>query len=141
MQQITEELIRKHYQHKCNTGYDPLLCVHLEFWPLKDFKKINGQMIPEFDPEDLKHIRHQFYHIDQVITEDRYVGLIQKTESSLEDLTDVDKIQVQKVWLPSQNANKEEAGIFWLKPTSKCKTLSDLYKVYEAKIKIMFGSW
>lgn len=35
---------------------------------------------------------------------------------------------------------EEEAGIFWLKPTSKCKTLNDLFTIYEAKIKIMFGS-
>lgn len=138
---LTEELIRSHYKHKCETGYDPLLCVHLEYWPLKDFKKIDGQMIPVFDPEDMRHTRHQYYHIDQVITEDRYVELIQKTNSSLNDLTDVDKIQVQNVWVPSQNANKEEAGIFWLKPTSRCKTLTDMYNVYEAKIKIMFGSF
>lgn len=138
---LTEELIRTHYKHKCETGYDPLLCVHLEYWPLKDFKKIDGQMIPVFDPEDMKRIRHQYYHIDQIITEDRYVELIQKTNSSLNDLTDVDKIQVQNVWVPSQNANKEEAGIFWLKPTSKCKTLTDMYNVYEAKIKILFGSF
>jgi len=138
---LTEELIRAHYKHKCETGYDPLLCVHLEYWPLKDFKKIDGQMIPVFDPEDIKRIRHQYYHIDQIITEDRYVELIQKTNSSLNDLTDVDKIQVQNVWVPSQNANKEEAGIFWLKPTSKCKTLTDMYKVYELKIKILFGSF
>ena len=138
---LTEELIRAHYKHKCETGYDPLLCVHLEYWPLKDFKKIDGQIIPVFDPEDMKRIRHQYYHIDQIITEDRYVELIQKTNSSLNDLTDVDKIQVQNVWVPSQNANKEEAGIFWLKPTSRCKTLTDMYNVYEAKIKIMFGSF
>ena len=138
---ITEELIHAHYKHKCETGYDPLLCVHLEYWPLKDFKKIDGQMIPVFDPEDMKRIRHQYYHIDQIITEDRYVELIQKTNSSLNDLTDVDKIQVQNVWVPSRNANKEEAGIFWLKPTSRCKTLTDMYNVYEAKIKIMFGSF
>lgn len=138
---ITEDLIREHYKHKCATGYDPLLCVHLEYWPFKEFKAIDGQPIPVFDQDDIKHYRHQYYHIDQVITEDRYVELIQKTDSSLNELTDVDKIQVQKIWLPSQNANKEEAGIFWLKPTAKCKTLMDLYKVYEAKIKIMFGSW
>jgi hypothetical protein len=138
---LSEELIRAHYKHKCSTGYDPLLCVHLEYWPLKDIKMIEGRPVPVFDQDDLKHYRHQYYHVDQVISEDRYVELIQKTKSSLNDLTDIDKVQVQNVWLPSQNANKEEAGIFWLKPTAKCRTLTDLYKQYEAKIKIMFGSW
>lgn len=143
---ITEDIIRAHYKHKCETGYDPLLCVHLEFWPIREFRSIasgkdHGGMgvIPIFDRDDIKHYKHQYYHIDQVISEDRYVELIQKTESSLNDLTDVDKIEVQNIWLPSQSANKEEAGIFWLRPTGKCKTLGDLYKTYEAKIKIMFG--
>lgn len=138
---LTEDLIREHYRHKCATGYDPLLCVHLEYWPVKGFKKFEGKMIPEIDRDDVKHYRHQFYHIDQVITEDRYVELIQKTNSSLNDLTDVDKVEVQNVWLPSHDADKEEAGVFWLKPPSGCRTLSALYKTYEAKIKIMFGSW
>lgn len=139
---LTEELIREHYRHKCNTGYDPLLCVHLTYWPIREFKKTpNGMVVPVLDREDIKHHRHQYYHVDQVISEDRYVELIQKTNSSLNDLTDVDKVEVQNVWLPSQNADEEHAGIFWLKPTAKCKTLSDLYEVYEAKIKIMFGAW
>ena len=142
---LTEELIRAHYKHKCETGYDPLLCVHLVYYPFELVDLGFGAPGVVYDrvkhPEDIKNYKHRYYHVDQVITENRYVELIQKTNSSLNDLTDIDKIQVQNIWVPSQDADKEQAGIFWLKPTSKCKTLSDLYKVYEAKIKIMFGSW
>lgn len=138
---LEEKIIRDHYKHNCQAGYDPLLCVHLEYWPIREFKMIEGRRIPVFDQDDYKHYRHQFYHVDQVITEDRYVELIQKTKSTLNDLTDVDKVEVQNVWVPSQDANYEEAGVFWLKPNSKCRTLTDLFKLYEAKIKIMFGTF
>lgn len=125
---LTEKEIRDHYKHKCNTGYDPLLCVHLTFW-------VNPQ-----EPTPGKD-HHKYYHIDQVVTEDRYVELIQKTQTeSINDLTDCDKLDVHKVWLPMEHANEEQAAVFWLKPTSKCKTLTDLFNTYAAKIKILFGT-
>lgn len=136
-----EKRLRDHYKHMCNTGFDPLICVHLEYWPVVDYKKIGETVIPIFNQEDIKHYRHIYYHIDQVITEDRYVEAMQKTGSTFTEDSEVDKLEVQNVWVPSQDANKEHAGIFWLKPNSKCRTLDDLYKTYEAKIKILFGSF
>ena len=140
---LTEEDIRNHYKHKCSTGYDPLLCVHLTWYPrmMVDYgEKMGTHLIP--NKEDIKHYRHKYYHIDQVLTEDRYVELIQKTQTeSLEQLTDVDKLDTQKVWVPMDKADEEQAAVFWLKPTSKTKTLSDLFQTYEAKIKIIFGTW
>ena len=42
---LTEEEIRKHYKHKCATGYDPLLCVHLTYYPtFLDRNTKTGQM-------------------------------------------------------------------------------------------------
>lgn len=123
---LTDDEIRNHYRHKCNTGYDPLLCVHLTYYR---------------DPNDIKHHIHKYYHVDHIITEDRYLELIRKTNtSSINELGDMDRMEVNNVWLPEQNAQVEEAAIFWLKPTSKCKTLTDLYNVYVNKIKIMFGT-
>lgn len=126
---LSEEEIRNHYRHKCNTGFDPLLCVHLTYYG------INGK-------EDIKHHRHIYNFVDRVITEDMYVKLITATgTTSLEELTDVDKLNMSTIGLPSDNADEEEGGIFWLKPPSTCKTLTGLFKVYEAKIKILFGTF
>lgn len=119
---LSDAEIRMHYKHKCETGYDPLLCVHLT-WIFPDGKE-----------------KHKYYHVDQVISEDRYVELIKKTQTQkISDLTDIDWIDTNKVWVPMQNATTEKAGVFWLKPTAKCKTLTDLYNQYEARIKIMFN--
>lgn len=120
---LTEEQIREHYRHKCATGFDPLLCVHLTW-------------LDSHGNES----RHKYYHIDQVITEDRYLELIQKTQTeSINELGDIDWLDTQKVWLPMENAHREQAGVFWLKPTAKCKTLTDLFNQYEARIKILFN--
>lgn len=123
---MTNEEINKHYEHKCNTGFDPLLCVHLTYYA----DGVNN---------DPKRNRHRYFFIDKIITPERYLELIKTTNSTIDDLTDMDIIDVKNTWLPMEHANEEEAAIFWLKPTSKCKTLSDLYSVYEARIKIMFN--
>jgi hypothetical protein len=140
---LTEEQIREHYRHKCSTGYDPLLCVHLVHYPIEIVCLNTGGPGETYDrvkhPEDVKHYKHVYYHIDQIITEDRYVELIQKTNSDISDLTDYDKIECQNIWKPTDNADEEYARIFWLKPTAKCKTLTDLYNQYEARIKILFN--
>lgn len=136
---MTEEEIRNHYKHKCNTGYDPLLCVHLTYYPIV-LDQVRGMVIPRKDPDNVKLYRHRYYHIDQVITEDRYVELIQKTNSTLDDLGDYDILKVENIWVPTDAADREDARIFWLKPTSKCKTLTDLFNQYEQKIKILFGN-
>ena len=142
---LTEEEIRNHYKHKCNTGYDPLLCVHLTWYPRVWVDLGRGVSIDAgkwvAQKEDIKHYRHKYYHIDQIITEDRYVELITKTNTqSLEELTDIDKLDVQNVWLPMDEADEEQAAVFWLKPPTDCKTLTGLFNLYEAKIKIMFGA-
>lgn len=139
---LTEEEIRKHYQHKCATGYDPLLCVHLTYYPtFLDRNTKTGQMSIRKDIDNIKAYKHQYTFVDRVITEDKYVELITKTGTkSIGELTDVDMLNMSKVGIPSNGADEEEAGIFWLKPTSKCKTLQDLFTIYEAKIKILFGT-
>lgn len=140
---LTEEEIRKHYQHKCATGYDPLLCVHLTYYPtFLDRNTKTGQMSIRKDIDDVKKYQHRYIHVDRIVTEDIYVKLITSTATdSLEKLTDVDMLDdVSKIGAPSDMADEEEAGIFWLKPTSKCKTLNDLFTIYESKIKILFGT-
>ena len=138
---LTEEEIRKHYQHKCATGYDPLLCVHLTYYPtFLDRNTKTGQMSIRKDVDDIKKYQHRYIFVDRVINEDKYVELITKTGTkSIGELTDVDILNMTEVGIPSNGADEEEAGIFWLKPTSKCKTLQDLFTIYEAKIKILFG--
>jgi hypothetical protein len=139
---LTEEEIRKHFQHKCNTGYDPLLCVHLIYYPtFLDRNTKTGQMSIRKDIDNIKGYNHQYIFVDRVITEDKYVELITKTKTnSIGELADVDKLNMTECGIPTNGADEEEAGIFWLKPTSKCKTLQDLFTVYQAKIKILFGT-
>lgn len=139
---LTEEEIRKHFQHKCDTGFDPLLCVHLIYYPtFIDRNTKTGQMSIRKDIDNIKKYQHQYIFVDRIITEDKYVELITKTGTkSIGDLTDVDMLDVSTLGLPTNRADEEEAGIFWLKPTAKCKTLQDLFTVYEAKIKILFGT-
>lgn len=137
---LTEEEIREHFQHKCNTGFDPLLCVHLVYYPtFIDRNTKTGQMSIRKDIDNVKKYQHQYIFVDRVITEDKYVELITKTGTkSIGELTDVDMLNMTEVGIPSNGA--DEAGIFWLKPTSKCKTLNDLFTIYESKIKILFGT-
>ena len=139
---MSEEEIRKHFQHKCNTGYDPLLCVHLIYYPtFLDRNTKTGQMSIRKDIDNIKGYNHQYIFVDRVITEDKYVELITKTKTnSIGELADVDKLNMTECGIPTNGADEEEAGIFWLKPTSKCKTLQDLFTVYQAKIKILFGT-
>ena len=139
---LTEEEIREHFQHKCNTGFDPLLCVHLVYYPtFIDRNPKTGQMSIRKDIDNVKKYQHRYIFVDRVITEDKYVELITKTGTkSIGELTDVDMLNMTELGIPSNGADEEEAGIFWLKPTSKCKTLQDLFTIYEAKIKILFGT-
>lgn len=139
---LTEEEIRKHFQHKCNTGFDPLLCVHLVYYPTFIDRNIKtGQMSIRKDIDNVKKYQHRYIFVDRVITEDKYVELITKTGTkSIGELTDVDMLNMTELGISSNGADEEEAGIFWLKPTSKCKTLQDLFTIYEAKIKILFGT-
>ena len=139
---LTEEEIREHFQHKCATGYDPLLCVHLTYYPtFLDRNTKTGQMSIRKDIDDVKKYQHQYIFVDRVITEDKYVELITKTGTkSIGELADVDMLNMTELGIPSNGADEEEAGIFWLKPTSKCKTLNDLFTIYESKIKILFGT-
>lgn len=139
---LTEEEIRKHFQHKCNTGFDPLLCVHLVYYPtFLDRNTKTGQMSIRKNIDDVKKYQHRYIFVDRVITEDKYVELITKTGTkSIGELTDVDMLNMTEVGISSNGADEEEAGIFWLKPTSKCKTLQNLFTIYEAKIKILFGT-
>ena len=139
---LTEEEIREHFQHKCNTGFDPLLCVHLVYYPtFIDRNTKTGQMSIRKDIDNVKKYQHRYTFVDRVITEDKYVELITKTGTkSIGELTDIDMLNMTELGIPSNGADEEEAGIFWLKPTSKCKTLQDLFTIYEAKIKILFGT-
>ena len=52
---LTEEEIRKHFQHKCNTGFDPLLCIHLIYYPtFIDRNTKTGQMSIRKDIDNIK---------------------------------------------------------------------------------------
>lgn len=132
---LTEEVLKEHYEHKCNTGYDPLLCVHLIYYPHKLIEGANGQVYPVAVKNLSINNKHEYSFVDKIITQERYVDLIQRTKTeSIDMLGDVDIIQTGNVWLPGAYADKEEAAIFWLKPTSSCKTLQDLFNVYQKRI-------
>lgn len=127
---LTEQEIRDHFKHMCESGYDPLLCIERTFRIItSDGKHTFG------DPRDgIKYgTRKVNQFIDRVITEDRYVELITNgiERDHLDDIVFIDPHSFLPILGSCISAT---SAIFWLYPNG-CRTLSDLYKKYEKKIK------
>lgn len=120
-EELTEKEIRDHFKHMCESGYDPLLCY------TQTFNFIN-LLKPNASLE--KRTRTDF--VDRVITEDRYYNLIKDQSSKLDDII---FIPFSSIFQSTTQAQISGAvAIFWLYP-SGCRTLKDLFKKYEKKIK------
>lgn len=128
---LTEQEIRDHFKHMCESGYDPLLCIERTF-RVFDTIKHPGQFKAAPDGLHLTTRKvNQF--IDRVITADRYVELITNgiERDHLDDIIFIDP----QSFLPIMGSCiGVTSAIFWLYPNG-CRTLTDLYNRYEKKIK------
>jgi hypothetical protein len=78
--------------------------------------------------------REIFNFVDLIINEARYVDLLDFSKTKVTDLDDVIFIPSNTVVRPMASMISSTAAVFWLYP-SGCRTLGDLYKRYEKKIK------
>lgn len=131
---VTKEEAEAHYKHMCNAGYDPLLCVHKTvIKAVMDYRNMKNINQPVFLEGKLVDV---FEHRDVIINEPRYVDLLQMGGVLNINLDDVMILPKPDNILPLAGAVDQKIGLFWLYP-SGCKTLEDLFKKYEAKIKIL----
>lgn len=126
---LTDEDIKAHFKHQCEAGYDPLLCVNrLVTW-------IDLRTMPITGSFDAK-TRQFCCHHDRVIDEARYIELIHRADIKTKDkLDDIIYIPWRKVLHADPTIINAKAAIFWLHPLQGMRTLTDLYKKYEKKIK------
>ncbi len=134
---VTEEEAKAHYKHMCNAGYDPLLCVHKKQLVAKmDFRNMKNIREPKFLEGKIVDV---YDHRDVIINEPRYADLLTMGGVTYAQLDDIIFMNQPDHILPLAGALDQDIAVFWLYP-SGCKTLEDLFKKYEAKIKIMFNS-
>lgn len=125
---LTDEDIKAHFKHQCEAGYDPLLCVN------RLVKWIDLRTMPITGSFDTK-TRQFCCHHDRVIDEARYIELLHRADISKAELDDIIFIPWKKVLYPDPTIINAKAAIFWLHPLQGMRTLTDLYKKYERKIK------
>ena len=134
---VTEEEAKAHYKHMCNAGYDPLLCVHKkEIVAVLDKRNMKNIYQPQFLEGK---IVDKYDFRDIIINEPRYADLLTMGGVTYAQLDDFIMINQPDNILPLAGAIDQQIGVFWLRP-SGCRTLGDLYKKYEAKIKILLNS-
>lgn len=120
-EELTEKEIRDHFKHMCESGYDPLLCYTQTF-----------NFINLLNPNASLEKRTRTDFVDRIITEDRYYNLIKDQSSKLDDIIFIPFSSIFQSTTQAQISGA--AAIFWLYP-SGCRTLKDLFKKYEKKIK------
>lgn len=123
-----KEKYRAHYKHMCEAGFDPLICTSRTFNTF-NFIPVDGQLKPStIRPKEI------FNFVDLILNEERYVDLLNFSKTKVTDLDDVIFIPPNTVVRPMASMISSTAAVFWLYP-SGCRTLGDLYKRYEKKIK------
>lgn len=120
-EELTEKEIRDHFKHMCESGYDPLLCFTQTF-----------NFINLLNPNASLEKRTRTDFVDRIITEDRYYNLIKDQSSKLDDIIFIPFSSIFQATTQAQISGA--TAIFWLYP-SGCRTLKDLFKKYEKKIK------
>jgi hypothetical protein len=123
-----KEKYRAHYKHMCEAGFDPLICTSRTFNTF-NFIPVGDQL----KPSTIKQ-KEIFNFVDLILNEERYVDLLDFSKTKVTDLDDVIFIPSNTVVRPMASMISSTAAVFWLYP-SGCRTLGDLYKRYEKKIK------
>ena len=67
---FTDEEINNHFQHMCESGYDPLLCVR------------KTQQFIDFSGKEKFFTKESIQFIDRIVTKERYLDLIKNGEVS-----------------------------------------------------------
>lgn len=125
---LTDDDIKAHFIHQCEAGFDPLLCVNkLVNWIDLRRPTLPGGPLPI-------GTRQICVHHDRVIDEARYIDLIHRADISKVELDNIIYIPYEKVLEHDPTIINAKAAIFWLYPGG-CRTLTDLFKKYEKKIK------
>lgn len=128
---LTKKAVLKHFEHQCNAGYDPLLCMR------RSFRIVyfgGGIILPSItNPMGMEvAAEHHTEYFDRVITSDRYWELIKHGKvDKLDDIIFIDPLSVHVVRNPAEFDCK--VALFWLSPTG-CETLEDLFKKHEKEI-------
>lgn len=129
--EFTEKKVIEHYNHQCEAGYDPLLCLRRSF-RVVHFGK--GIVLPSLtNPSGLEiAAEHHTEYVDRVITPDRYWELIKYGEAKkLDDIVFINPYSFHAVNNPAEFDCM--AAVFWLSPTG-CETLEDLFKKHQKEI-------
>ena len=130
---IMLEKYREHYKHMCEAGFDPLLCINRKIRTISYSGNHGGHDAHDAIMQMSERDMTQF--IDRVITEERYVDLLEQSETQIDRLDDIITIPANLICQTrTPYIIGGSAAIFWLYP-SGCRTLNDLYKKYEKKIK------
>lgn len=123
-QEYLKTKFKEHFQHMCNAGYDPLVCVN------RNIRYVNNPGRPNQNIS----LRDQTQYMDVIINEERYVDLLTLGKIKETNLDDIIILPPDLVTIKMGAVIDVSAALFWLYP-SGCKTLGDLFKKYEKKIK------
>lgn len=122
----------EHYKHMCEAGFDPLICINRKFRVITYSGNRGGHDAHDAVANISERDMTQF--IDRVITEERYADILQQAKTPIAKLDEIITIPSGFFCNHIDSMIGAQAAIFWLYP-SGCRTLGDLYKKYEKKIK------
>ena len=131
-----KEEMKNHFKHMCEAGYDPLLCIDrtFNFITVESPRIVNGKITEIVLIENGKMtLRHKTEFIDRIITESRYIDLLETSHVKKDKLDDIIFLDINTFITQAPYVVGGTAAIFWLYP-SGCKNLEQLFLKYQKKI-------
>lgn len=122
----------EHYKHMCEAGFDPLICINRKFRIISYSGNRGGHDAQDAVMNISERDMTQF--IDRVITKERYADILDQAKTPITKLDEIITVPSGFFCNNIDSMIGAQAAIFWLYPTG-CRTLGDLYKKYEKKIK------
>lgn len=121
LEEELNKLYGDHYDHMCRAGYDPLVC-----------SKMKLTMI-DFGHGKLKY-RTVCNFLDRVITREIYITQMKQAKIPEEKLDDIIFLNWED-WIQNKPyLVGARVALFWLRPPSGCRTLTQLFEKYRHKI-------